>query len=77
MDSNPVPGGELEQHLLPSSRGTQETAAGQLPHDSSRISPAEDSLSRMELHRNDLLAEAAIPLFSEEFYLGQFRHRAK
>ncbi len=26
MDPNPIPGGEFEQHLLPSRKGTQETA---------------------------------------------------
>jgi hypothetical protein len=31
----------------------------------------------MKLHRDDLLAEAAIPLLSKKFHLGQFRHRAK
>jgi hypothetical protein len=31
----------------------------------------------MELHRDDLLAEAAVPSLSEKFHLGQFRHRAK
>jgi hypothetical protein len=77
MEPNPIPGGEFEEHLFPSGRGTQETATGQLLHDSARIDPAEDSFSRMELHRNDLLAEAGVPLPSEEFYFGQFRHRAK
>lgn len=77
MDPNPIPGREFEQHLFPSGRGTQEAAAGQLPHDSSRIGLAEDSFSRVELHSDNLLAEAGFPLFSEEFHLGQFRHRAK
>jgi hypothetical protein len=31
----------------------------------------------VELHRDNLLAETGVPLFSEEFHLGQFRHRAK
>jgi hypothetical protein len=77
MKPNPIPGGEFEEHLFSSGRGTQKTAAGQLLHDSSRIRPAEDSFSRVELDSDDLLAEAGVPLFSEEFYLGEFRHRAK
>jgi hypothetical protein len=77
MDPNPIPGREFEQHLFPMREGTQETAAGQLVHDSSRIGPAEDSFSRIELHRDDLLAQAGVPLLSEEFHLGQFRHRTK
>lgn len=28
MDSNPIPGGEFEQHLLPSRKGTQKLASG-------------------------------------------------
>jgi len=31
----------------------------------------------MELHRDDLLAKAVIPLLSKKFDLGQFRHQAK
>ena len=77
MDPNPIPGGKFEQHLFPTRRGTQETAARQLLHDSSRIGSAKDPFSRMELHRDDLLAEAAVPLLSEKFHLGQFRHRTK
>ena len=77
MKPNPFPCGEFEEHLLPSGRGTQKTAAGQLLHDSSRIDPAEDSFSRMELHRDDLLAKAGVPFLSKKFYLGQFRHPAK
>jgi hypothetical protein len=77
MDPNPIPGGKFEQHLFPSRGGTQKTAAGQLVHDSSRIAPAKDSFSRMKLNRDDSLAASAVPLLSEKFHLGQFRHRAK
>ena len=77
MDPNPIPGGEFEEHLFATRRGTQEAAAGQLLRDSSRVGPAKNPFSRMELDRDDLLAEAGVPLLSEKFHLGQFRHRAK
>lgn len=77
MDPNPIPTGKLEQHLLPSRKGTQETTAAQTVHDLPRVASAKNPFPRMELHREDFLAQAAVPLLSKKLHLGQFRHRAK
>jgi hypothetical protein len=77
MDPNPISPGEFEQHLLPSRQGTQETATAQTAHDFPRVAPAKNPFTRMEVHREDFLAQAAVPLLSKEFHLGQFRHLAK
>jgi hypothetical protein len=42
-----------------------------------RIGAAKNPFPRMELHRDDLLAEADVPLLSKKLHLGQFGHRAK
>ena len=42
-----------------------------------RIAPAKNPFPRMELHRDDLLAEAGIPLLAKILDFGQFRHRGK
>jgi hypothetical protein len=46
-------------------------------YDLARVAPAKNPFSWMEMHRDDLLAKTAVPLFAKKFHLGQFGHRAK
>jgi hypothetical protein len=77
MDPNPISAGEFKEHLFPSRKGTQKTAASELLHDAPRFSPAKNPFPGMELHRRDFLAEAGVPLLAKIFDLSEFRHRAK
>ncbi len=77
MNPDPVPAGKFEKHLFAARARAEESDSGQVFHDLPRIAPAKNPFPRMELHRNDLLAETAVPLLSKKFHLGQFRHRAK
>ncbi|MEY2489218.1 MAG: hypothetical protein QOC70_1160 [Verrucomicrobiota bacterium] len=77
MDPNPIPAGEFEQHLLSTCVRAQEPASSQVSDDPPRIGTAKNPFPRMELHRDDFLVEAAVPLLSKKLHLGQFGHRAK
>ena len=75
MDPDPIPAGEFEQHLLSSRKGTQEPASAQLADDLRAVRPAKNPFPRMDLHGDDLLAQAGVPLPAKKFHLGEFRHR--
>jgi hypothetical protein len=77
MDSNPISGGKFEQHLLPSGKGTEEPASGEPANYLARIRLAKDPFSRMELHRDDLLIQAGVPLLAKKFHLGELGHRGR
>jgi hypothetical protein len=77
MDPNPIPTRKLEEHLLAPSARAQIPASRYVFHDLPRIAPAKNPLPGMELHRQNLLAEAGVPLLAKKFHLGQFGHQAK
>jgi hypothetical protein len=77
MNPNPISAGKFEEHSFAARVRAHEPAPGQILHDLSRVAPAKYSFPRMQLHRDDLLAETGVPLLAKEFHLGQFGHRAK
>jgi hypothetical protein len=77
MNSNPIPRGEFEQHLLAARGRAQETASRQVGRHFLWIAPAKNPFPGMELHRHDPLAETCVPLLAKKFHLSQFRHLAK
>ena len=46
-------------------------------YDLPRFRPAKNPFPRMELHLDDRLAQAGVPLPAKKFHLGEFRHRVK
>src|SRR5688572_28019483 len=62
MKADPVAAGKFEEHLLSPGERAQKTAPGQFPFQCSRIRAAEDSLLRVKLDRDHLLAEPGVPL---------------
>jgi hypothetical protein len=77
MDSDPIASGEFKQHLLSSREGAQEPASAQLADDFPWVRSAKNPFPRMDLHGNDLLAQAGVPLPAKKFHLGEFRHRER
>lgn len=77
MDPNPIAAGKFEKHSLAARVRAQQPATSQILHDSPRVAPAKYPFPRMQLHRDDALTQAAVPLLAKEFDLGQFGHRAK
>ena len=76
MDSDPVATGKFEEHLFSPGRRTEKSAAGQFPHERSRVRAAKDSLRGVELHAHNFLAEPRVPLPAKKFHFGELRHRA-
>ena len=77
VNSNPVSAGKFEKHLLASGVRTQKPASRQVHYNFPGIAPAKNPFPRMELHRDNLLAETAVPLPAKKLHLSQFGHRAK
>src|SRR5688572_18702987 len=77
MNPKPIPAGKFKEHLFSPGERPEKTPPSQFSFQRSRIRATKDSLLRMELERDHLLAEAWIPLPAKKFHLGQFRHCAK
>lgn len=69
MDPDPMTGGKTEKHLFTASGGAEEPASRQVFRDLPGIASAKNPLLGMELHRDDLPAEAGVPLPSKKFHL--------
>lgn len=77
MNRDPDAARKLKRHLFPARFGRDKLCAWQLPSHRSRVSAAKISFACVQFNRDDLRADARVPLLAIKFDFSQFRHGAE